>query len=861
MKKLRPIALPLVGGALCGLLSACSRDTPPEPDKHQQTAIYAPYVLEKNAKSEQVQVRQVLVNGQRQFHLGSTQAQRDDKPQERLVEELPGSARVVSGSPLFDGLFAQAMDDLRQASVNEIRDGFYNGGEAIPCECFETGEKWTYVWTRDLAYAADLALAYMSPTRTANALRFKTSPLRPGIQAPEGVPADSWQIIQDTGSGGSWPVSTDRVTWALAAETLLNSLHGEARQAFADHAYRALRGTLEADRLAVFDARDGLYGGEQSYLDWRTQTYAPWITNNLARMSSSKALSTNVAHYQALRLGARLAQERGEAELAQRYNAWADALKTRISDRFWLAERNLFASLINTAEDPAPVHKFDMLGNALAVLYGIATVDQAAALVANYPHAPYGVPVYYPHQPEVYVYHNRAIWPFVSAYALRAAKKAGNQAVVDHTINSLMRAAALNLSNMENLEWLTAKPFYDDGPAINSRRQLWSVAAYLNLVAETYFGYQPGEQGLTIAPFLTSQARRSLGAGDKARLENMAYQGLPLTIELLLPPEDSADGVYPVVKLEVNGKPHQGAISRAMLAAEGNLVRVHFAPLGKAEQAISLVPKVDPLSHNAPEVFSPEAPEITRLALADQHFVIDFNHRSGQQGAGKQEVSFNLYRNGQLIAEQLPLASWKDPEPARLDARQCFALEAVFSGSGHRSHHSEPQCYAAQAQQTIAVDDARVSSNLEVSHQLAGYSAPVLFDWGKPDDRLQLRGLVLASPGTYAVQLVYNNRQHTIDTGVTAAVKQVLLRNAQGELVHAGVVQMPNVEDRDGAYPLRDSTEVVVQLPAGEYQLEVRDFFNMSYLEANKTYTGSGGIQGPVNRASIAAFKLTRLGD
>ena len=52
-----------------------------------------------------------------------------------------------------------------------------------------------------------------------------------------------------------------------------------------------------------------------------------------------------------------------------------------------------------------------------------------------------------------------------------------------------------------------------------------------------------------------------------------------------------------------------------------------------------------------------------------------------------------------------------------------------------------------------------------------------------------------------------------------------------------------------------------MQLPAGEYQLEVRDFFNMSYLEANKTYTGSGGLQGPVNRASIAAFKITRLGD
>ena len=59
------------------------------------------------------------------------------------------------------------------------------------------------------------------------------------------------------------------------------------------------------------------------------------------------------------------------------------------------------------------------------------------------------------------VYHNRAIWPFVSAYGLKAAAMVQNVAVVDHHIDSLMRGAALNLSNMENLEWLlTAMPFW-----------------------------------------------------------------------------------------------------------------------------------------------------------------------------------------------------------------------------------------------------------------------------------------------------------------------------------------------------------------------------------------------------------------
>jgi hypothetical protein len=59
---------------------------------------------------------------------------------------------------------------MKQDSVKEIRDGNYNGNNAIPCDCFETGEKWHYVWTRDLSYAADLGLAMLDPQRVRNSL-------------------------------------------------------------------------------------------------------------------------------------------------------------------------------------------------------------------------------------------------------------------------------------------------------------------------------------------------------------------------------------------------------------------------------------------------------------------------------------------------------------------------------------------------------------------------------------------------------------------------------------------------------------------------------------------------------------------
>ena len=47
----------------------------------------------------------------------------------------------------------------------------------------------------------------------------------------------------------------------------------------------------------MFDADDGLYRGEQSFLDWREQTYPGWTKDNVSTIAMSKALSVNAANY------------------------------------------------------------------------------------------------------------------------------------------------------------------------------------------------------------------------------------------------------------------------------------------------------------------------------------------------------------------------------------------------------------------------------------------------------------------------------------------------------------------------------------------------------------------------------------
>lgn len=424
-------------------------------------------------------------------------------------ERRIGAQRLSAhtASPLFDGLFAMAQDDLRQDSVAAIRDDAFDHGKAIPCACFETGEKWHYVWTRDLSYSVDLALWRLDPARSRASLRFKLSDVR----AP-GVPVGLYPM-QDTGSGGSWPISTDRIVWFLGARHLLDD------PAFAREVWRALADTLAQDRQYVFDASMGLYRGETSFLDWREQTYPGWTKDNVAFIGQSFALSTNVLHYEALRMAATLAAKNGEQGAP--YAAQAEALKRAINERFWRADRGIYMSYIGGADHPVPYEAYDLLGIALAVTSGVADPARARQALAAYPSWEAGSPVIWPERRDVPIYHNRAIWPFVSAYALRAARATDDPERIAHELRSLMRGAALAGSNMENFELTTQSVHVDDGalsgPVVDSPRQLWSVAGYLDMVIQGVFGL--GDDGKVAPKLPVSLVPMLFGDGQRIRLD------------------------------------------------------------------------------------------------------------------------------------------------------------------------------------------------------------------------------------------------------------------------------------------------------------------------------------------------------
>lgn len=686
-----------------------------------------------------------------------------------LLHAADGEVRIAAppmrsqtGSTMFDALFALAQQEMRQDRVDAIRDPSFDDGRAVPCECFQTGANWPYVWTRDVSFAADLALARLDPDRTRQSLRFKLSAARdhrtPGLF-----------VAQDTGSGGSWPVSSDRVVWFLAARGLLDD------EAFAAQVWQALQATLAQDRAMVFDGGIGLYRGETAFLDWREQTYPAWTGADVRFIGESFALSTNVLHYQALRLGEQLARGHGEVARAADYRAWADALAARIDSRFWREDAGQYMSYIGEAMHPVPYAKYDLLATSLGVLAGVLPPDRARRALAAYPASAAGSPVAWPQEARQPIYHNRAIWPFVSAYSLRAARAVDDAPRIELEIRSLMRGAALAGSNMENHELLTQAVHVDDGPlsgpVVNSRRQLWSVAGYLSMVLEGVFGVE--SDGRVVPKLPAALVPMLFGERDSIVLEDGARRYVLKRPAML----------------------HGELLVAGMVRREGGTTTVQLVPAATApSDRVARTPyhRIDMAAAYAPA--TPTAPAVQPSA------------------------------DGWRVAVPAGHTLWVDGAQApRHDAQAHVAADGV------------QHCLSLTRREGTLESLHGPTLCVGPQHRLAGSTR---WQWMQPQ------------AGRVRMRLQYENRNGPINTGVTAAVKQLAVQ-CQGGAPQARTVVMPH------SVAVQASTASEFDLPAGRCTITLQEGFNMSALEHFAHYTGGrGGREGVRNQASVRALTI-----
>ncbi len=366
----------------------------------------------------------------------------------------------ISHLPKFSSPEAPLLEALTNMALEEALLNIRSDG------AFAAGKEWQGIWTRDISYAAQLSLAYLFPENMKSSLRAKLS--------------DSGRIIQDTGTGGAWPISSDRHIWTLAAwEVYLATGDAEWLKEITGPIIRA----LQEDILWNRDPVSGMLLGETSFEDWREQTYPDWMTPS--NIHASQALSTNIIFKRALEIGLALAE--GDQDIIRSWPQLIQRLDQNITMHFWSSSLNAPASYIMSNPAWVPASHRDLLGESLGILYLNSFSSLDSQLVASYPRTAYGTPVISHQLPHAPPYHNKAIWPFVETYGLLAAKKTGNSLAYSHGFNGLIRSAAMFLSHRENYHYTSGRP---DATQINSDRQLWSVAGWLGAIYRGLFGIE-----------------------------------------------------------------------------------------------------------------------------------------------------------------------------------------------------------------------------------------------------------------------------------------------------------------------------------------------------------------------------------
>ena len=435
----------------------------------------------------------------------------------RRKNDLSAYPKVSGGNPLMEAVYNMGLDEM----VNAVE----------PDTTLRTGKEWAGVWTRDVSYSIILSMAALQPEASMISLMKKVN--------PEG------QIIQDTGSGGAWPISTDRMIWTLATWEIYK-VTGE--KSWLEKVYPIVVRSLAKDKATVM-SEEGLVKGETSFIDGREQSYPRWMQT--ADISQSEAMGTNVLYAAALDAASEMASVLGKKKEAAAYKKEAFDLAQAIDKTFWMPDKGYYGMYTYGRDNKILNPRAETLGEALAILYDVAPKDKQKSISENNPTTKFGPAIFYPQIADIPNYHNNALWPFVASYWTLAQAKTGHEQGVLEGIGSVVRPAALFATNKENFNLDNGDIFTE----LNSSNMLWSLAGNIALTNQILFGIHFEKNGLRIEPFVPEAM-----AGTRT-LSNFPYRGARLSITV------SGFG-NKVRSLTVNGKsyyPEKGKVIPAKM--------------------------------------------------------------------------------------------------------------------------------------------------------------------------------------------------------------------------------------------------------------------------------------------------------
>ena len=649
---------------------------------------------------------------------------------------------------------------------NKLHQAVYNLGleEMInavePDTTLRTGKEWAGVWTRDVSYSILLSMAYLQPEASKISLMKKVTP--------------TGRIVQDTGSGGAWPISTDRLVWALAAYELYK-VTGDRQ--WLEYIYPIIKNSL-ADDKEVVAAKDGLAKGETSFIDWREQSYPKWMQT--ADIYQSEALGTSIVHAQALRVLSEIANDLGHTAEARQYESEANAMVEAINNELWLDDKGYYAMYNYGRNFPIVNPRAETLGESLAILYDVAPDDRAAIVTESNPTTPFGVGIFFPQIADMPPYHNNALWPWVGSYWALANAKAGNEDGLMEAIGAVFRPAALFTTNKENFVLDNG----DIATELNSSNMLWCLAGNLAITQRILFGITFEKDGLAFKPAVPKALQGS------RTLSNFKYRDAVLNI--------TVNGYGNRIKdFTLNGKPHEAFIPAdikgnndiVITLADNNFnsLKVNRTPNVKAP----LTP-IARLSHS-PELAGEGVPVNNLLEWQPIEYIAKYRVlRDGNVVGETRRTSFEAVVPGEYQVIGVSDAGVESFASEPLNNFESFTID--LDGKKPTMTSTEVSYQPAEP-----IEGYHGEGFVEIDHS----TAPISVDMPVKED------------GEYSISVIYANGNGPVNTENKCAIRTVTVDNAK-----AGTIVMP----QRGVGNWNDwgrTNRVIVPLKAGQHKLGI----------------------------------------
>ncbi len=283
--------------------------------------------------------------------------------------------------------------------------------------------------TSDIVLATSLSLAISDPDM---AKKLLMSCVDNGVVRP------------DITAYPSWPVTSCRSAWAIAAYEVYKST---ADTAWMKQAYRIASRTFHEDKDIFLDSLTNLFKGGISQEYRSGQLYPTWMKP--IDIYESMSLTNNILAAEACKALSRMATDIGLAPESAQFSSFNRLFSESVNSRLWIPNRGIYSKYLYGAPYAVQAQSTDNIGQALAMIFGIATPEMSASILSRTPSSTFGIPAIYPQLPDTVYLAGMPSQPYIQVLWSIAAARNGHIQSLENEIAALIRNVALNASTDE----------------------------------------------------------------------------------------------------------------------------------------------------------------------------------------------------------------------------------------------------------------------------------------------------------------------------------------------------------------------------------------------------------------------------